>query len=101
LRDYTTISVNGATSSIQRQAIQATNFEIKPAIIQTIQQTVLFGGLPSDDLNIHITNFLEIYDTFKYNGVSDDAVRLTLFPFSLKDKAKGLLNSFPLGTITT
>ena len=44
LRDYATPSVNGATSSIRRPAIQANNFEIKPAIIQMIQQTVYFGG---------------------------------------------------------
>ena len=33
LRDYTMPSVNGATSSIMRPAIQANNFEIKLAII--------------------------------------------------------------------
>ena len=45
LRDYAMPSVNGATSSIRRPAIQANNFEIKPAIIQMIQQTIQFGGL--------------------------------------------------------
>ena len=37
LRDYAMPSVNGAISSIRRPAIQANNFEIKPAIIQMIQ----------------------------------------------------------------
>ena len=37
LRDYTMSSVNGATLSIMRPAIQANNFEIKLAIIQMIQ----------------------------------------------------------------
>ncbi|XP_075487951.1 uncharacterized protein LOC142527119 [Primulina tabacum] len=36
-----------------------------------------------------------------FNGVSDDAVRLRLFPFSLRDKAKSWLNCFPVGSITT
>ena len=45
LRDYAMPSVNEATSSIRRLAIQANNFEIKPAIIQMIQETVQFGGL--------------------------------------------------------
>ena len=54
LRDYDMPSVNGATSSIRRQAIQANNFEIKPAIIQMIQQTVQFEGLSQEDPNVHI-----------------------------------------------
>lgn len=94
-------SVIGNSSSIRRPAIQANNFEIKPAIIQMIQHSVQFSGLPNDDLNTHIANFLEICDTFKQNGVSDDAIRLRLFPFSLRDKAKVWLNSLPPGTITT
>ena len=58
-----------------------------------IQNTVQFHGLPSEDLNLHIANFLEIYDMFKANGVTDNAIRLRLFPFPLKDKAKAWLNS--------
>ena len=94
-------SVNGATLSIRRPTIQANNFEIKPAIIQMIQQTVQFRGLSQEDPNVHIANFLEICHTFKHNGVTDDAIRLRLFPFSLRDKAKVWLNSLPCGIITT
>ena len=100
LRDYAMPSVNGATSSIRRPAIQANNFEIKPAIIQMIQQTIQFGGLSQEDPNVHIANFLEICDTFKHNGVTDDAIRLRLLPFSLRDKAKFWLNSLPPSIIT-
>ncbi|KAL5575516.1 hypothetical protein UlMin_017215 [Ulmus minor] len=99
LKDYSIPNVG--ISSIQRPPIQANNFEIKPAIIQMIQNSVQFGGLPNDDPNLHIANFLEICDTFKHNGVTDDAVRLRLFPFSLNSKAKAWLTSLPLGTITT
>ena len=44
--------------------------------------------------NNHIASFFEKCDTIKMNEVSNDAIRLRLFPFSLKDKAKSwLLNS--------
>ncbi|WRX26276.1 Retrotransposon gag domain - like 10 [Theobroma cacao] len=66
-----------------------------------IQTTAQFGGLPNDDLNAHIVNFLEICDTFKANGVTDDAIRLRLFPFSLRNKAKSWLNSLLAGSINT
>jgi len=43
---------------------------------------------------MHIAFFLEKCDTIKIDGVSNDAIQLMLFPFSLTDKAKSwLLNS--------
>ena len=66
-----------------------------------IQNSVQFGCFLNDDPNLHIANFLEICDTFKHNGVTDDAIRLRLFPFSLNSKAKAWLTSLPPGIITT
>ncbi|XP_031260802.1 uncharacterized protein LOC116118985 [Pistacia vera] len=66
-----------------------------------IQQSMQFGGLAHEDPNLHIANFLDICDTFKHNGVSDEAIRLRLFPFSLRDKAKSWLTSLPTDSITT
>ena len=40
-----------------------------------------------------MASFLDICDTFRMNGVSADAIRLRLFPFSLRDKTKLWLNS--------
>ena len=99
LKDYSVPNVG--VSSIRRPPIQANNFEIKLAIIQMIQSLVQFRGLANDDPNLHIENFLEICDTFKHNGVTDDAIRLRLFPFSLNNKAKAWLTSLPPGTINT
>ncbi|KAA3465599.1 Retrotransposon gag protein [Gossypium australe] len=92
--DYAKPHLTGAESSIVRPAIAANNFELKPNTIQMIQQF-------DEDPNTHIANVLEFYDTFKINGVSGNAIRLRLFPFSLRNKAKQWLNSLPRGSITT
>ncbi|KAF7821995.1 uncharacterized protein G2W53_027450 [Senna tora] len=99
--DYATSKLDGLQHSIRRPSIQVNNFEIKLATIQLLQANGQFGGSPVEDPNNHILNFLEFCDTFKHNGVSDDAIRLRLFPFSLRDKAKFWLQSLPEGSITT
>ncbi|XP_017981021.1 PREDICTED: uncharacterized protein LOC108663040 [Theobroma cacao] len=101
LQDYAIPLLQGLHRSIRRPSINANKFEIKPAYIQMIQSSVQFGKLPNDDPNSHLVNFLEIYDAFKYNRVTDNAIRLRLFSFSLRDKAKSWLNSLPNGSITT
>ena len=61
LRDYVVPTISGTRSSIARYAVQANNF----GIIQMIQMSVQFFGMPNDDQNVHIANFLEIYDIFQ------------------------------------
>ncbi|KAK5770379.1 hypothetical protein PVK06_046529 [Gossypium arboreum] len=99
--DYAKPNLIGTGSSIVRPAIAANNFELKPNTIQMIQQFVQFDGLQNEDPNTHLANFLKLCDTFKINGVSDDAICLQLFPFSLRNKDKQWLNSLPRGLITT
>ncbi|XP_063948190.1 uncharacterized protein LOC135152262 [Daucus carota subsp. sativus] len=66
-----------------------------------VQNSVQFGSSPTEDPNMHIRDLIEIYDTFKFNGVTEDAIKLRLFPFSLRDKSRGWLHSLPAGSITT
>ncbi|CAL9016475.1 unnamed protein product [Prunus brigantina] len=70
-------------------------------MITMLQNSSVFYGLPNEDPNIHLAIFLEICDTSKFIGVTDDAIRLRLFPFSLKDKAKLWLLSQPQDSIRT
>ncbi|XP_057247487.1 uncharacterized protein LOC125492826 [Beta vulgaris subsp. vulgaris] len=93
-------NASGAPSSIVRPNISANNFELRPALIQIIQQDQ-FSGLDNEDPNEHITTFLEKCDIVKLNEVTDDVIRLGLFPFSLKDKAKMWLKSNPPNSFTT
>nr|GEW95079.1 reverse transcriptase domain-containing protein [Tanacetum cinerariifolium] len=67
--------------------IQATDFGLRHHMIQQVQNTCQFHGLPGDDANRHIDKFLEITQHMKQNGVSDDALRLSLFSYSLTHHA--------------
>lgn len=90
----------GDLSCIRRPPIEANNFKFE-ASTTSLLNNVQFSGLPHEDPNMHISSFLQLCDMSKQNGVSDDAFRLRLFPWSLRDKAKVWLNSLPAGTITT
>ena len=41
--------------------------------------------------HIHLHNFLAMCDMIKLKGISVEAIRLRLFPFSLKDRANDWL----------
>jgi hypothetical protein len=62
-------------------------FELKPALINMVQQSPFYGKA-SEDANAHLQHFLKICSTFAIRGVTQDVVRLRLFPFSLLGKAK-------------
>ena len=98
MSDYARPNLMGAESSILRPIVTANNFEIKLNIIQMVQQFIQFDGVQDEDPNTHLANLVEIYDTLKINGASNDAIRLRLFPFSLRGGAKQWLNSLPRGS---
>ena len=62
---------------------------------------VQFFSMINEDPNDHIVEFLKLCDTIKFNGITEDALRLHLFPFTLKDKAKIWLKKQPTGSFTT
>jgi len=84
LRDYVTLGVHIQTPGITIPPVVAHNFELKPALISMVQQSQ-FGGSPMEDPTLHLSVFLEVCDTLKINGVYTNAIRLRLFPFSLRD----------------
>jgi len=54
-----------------------------------------------EDPNLHLSVFVEVFDTLRINETSTDAICLCLFLFSLKDKERLWLHSLPPGSITT
>ena len=67
--DY--MQIGGIHSAIRKPVIAANNFEIKSGTIQMIKSSQ-FGGLATEDPKEHISNFVELCETFKFNGVTDD-----------------------------
>lgn len=91
MKDYTNQTIDEYESRVVRLEIKAINFKVKSMFISIVQNSIQFSGLPSEDPNQRITKFWEICDTIKYNGASTDAIRLRLFKFSLRDKARARL----------
>ena len=87
-------------SAIRLPPIQANNFELKRVTLQMLNN-IQFYGLPTENSNAHLTSFIKVYDTVKYNGVTEEALRLWLFQLSLSDRAKHWLTSQPLDSITS
>ncbi|XP_058733173.1 uncharacterized protein LOC131604769 [Vicia villosa] len=100
LRDYFTPSTN-ITTSIVNPPVEANNFELKPGLIQMVQNSTMFRGALTKDPNAHLKNFVRVSDSIKCNGVTPEAIRMQLFPWSLADKATTWLDSLPDESITT
>jgi len=86
LRDYSTPVVANVPT---RPAVNMGNgsFEICTGLISMVQASQ-FCGLPSEDANTHLQNFLELCNAVVIKDVAQNSIRLHLFPFSLAGKAK-------------
>ena len=93
LEDYLSTSVPQFFTSIVRPELQAQNIIYPHLLIQLIQNN-LFHGLPDEDPYAHLATYIEICNTIRIAGVPEDAVRLSLFSFSLSGEAKRWLHSF-------
>ncbi|KAJ9564240.1 hypothetical protein OSB04_000206 [Centaurea solstitialis] len=100
IRDYATPGADQFASGIPRP--DANNrFELKPVMFQMLQTMGQFGGSTVEDPHAHLKSFLEVADSFHIPGVAEDAVRLRLFPFTLRDRAKAWINSFKPNSLIT
>ena len=75
--------------------IAATDFGLKHHMIQQIQNSCQFHGLPGDDANKHLDKYLTVTQSMNQNSVTDDALRLYLFPYSLTHHATAWFDRLP------
>jgi hypothetical protein len=86
LRDYSAPSANQVPTRPEVNT-GGENFEIKTGLITMVQDSS-FCGKANEDASAHLQQFLELCSTFVIRGVSQDAIRLRLFSFSLLGRAK-------------
>ncbi|GJT13050.1 hypothetical protein Tco_0860092 [Tanacetum coccineum] len=91
--------IDGQGGPIAPIPIQATDFGLCHHMIQQVQNTCQFDGLLGDDANRHIDKFLEITLHMKQNEVSDDALCLSFFPYSLTHHAIAWYDRLPRNSI--
>ena len=88
------------TSGVVLPEVRATNFELKSGLLNMIQANQ-FGGFPTEDPHQHMETFLDLMSTVKIHQVSQDAIRLYAFRFSLHSKARAWYKSLPENSIRT
>nr|GEU29767.1 reverse transcriptase domain-containing protein [Tanacetum cinerariifolium] len=80
-------STKGYGDAIVVSDILAENFENKTSLLSLIQANQ-FHGFESNNPHDHIRSFNRITSTLKFRDVSNDAIKLMLFPYSLEGAAK-------------
>jgi hypothetical protein len=98
LRDYYLQNTYTSPSCLWLPDVMVAQYEIKSS---TIQMLPFFLGLDNPDPYEHLEKFLKVCSTIKLNGFSKDALKMRLFPFSLKEQAKHWFNSLGSSAITS
>src|SRR3954471_5650041 len=78
-------------------ATTSPSYEIKPALLNLVMKDQFSGA--GEDAALHLNNFIKLCDMQKYKEVDGDIVKLKLFPFSLRGRAKEWLQSLPKNSI--
>ncbi|KAK8715371.1 hypothetical protein V6N13_042705 [Hibiscus sabdariffa] len=95
VRDYLVKDLDGLNPAVTIPEFEAEHFELKPVMFNMLNTLGQFSGSPAENARQHLKSFLEICNPFKIHGVSNDVLKLKLFPNSLRDKAKDWLNNLP------
>ncbi|KAL4324095.1 hypothetical protein GQ457_11G023720 [Hibiscus cannabinus] len=78
---------------------EAEKFELKPVMFNMFNTLGQFGGSPNENARQHLKSFLEICNSFKLPRVSNDVLKMKLFPYSLRDKEKTWLDNLTPGSL--
>ena len=92
LCDFSNTNNNDFISTLIAPLTDAGSCEINTALLNLVMKDQ-FAGLPSEDAATHLNSFVDLCDMQKKKDVDNDVVKLKLFPFSLRDRAKAWFSS--------
>ncbi|XP_070677991.1 uncharacterized protein [Malus domestica] len=99
IQDFSIPQFSSRQSCIVYPELDATSsYEIKDYFINMLPK---FSGDENQDASEHVDNFLDICGTHNIKGVSDEFIRLKLFPFSLMGDARTWFKTLPARSITS
>ncbi|KAK9024412.1 hypothetical protein V6N11_004574 [Hibiscus sabdariffa] len=98
VRDYLAEDLDGLNPTVTIPEFEAEHFELKLVMFKMLNTIGQFGGSLAENARQHLKSFLEVSTSFKIHGVSNDVLKLKLFPYSLRDKAKAWMNNLPSGS---
>nr|GFB86858.1 hypothetical protein [Tanacetum cinerariifolium] len=87
-------TMNGWGGPIVLMNIQATDFGLKNHMVQQVQNSCQFHGLPSDDANKHLDKFLTVTQCMKQNGEMASKFLSKYFPPSMVTKLRNEISNF-------
>ncbi|KAK4258420.1 hypothetical protein QN277_007874 [Acacia crassicarpa] len=67
--EFRILILNKLNSAITPPTVNAGHFEIKGVMIQMLNAARPFGGLPSEDLHLHLKTFMEVCNSFVIPGI--------------------------------
>ena len=87
LCDFSNTNNNDFISTPIAPDANAESCEINIALLNLVMKDQ-FSGLSNEDAASHLNNFVDLCDMQKKKDKDNDIVKLKLFPFSLRDRAK-------------
>ena len=75
MEDFWRPIIQDEYSVVRQLAIEANNFDLKPALITMVQQHQ-FNGHPYEDPNEHMGRFMRMANTVKMNRVRLEVIKL-------------------------
>ncbi|XP_034213009.1 uncharacterized protein LOC117625579 [Prunus dulcis] len=97
LEDYAQPVIPNSPSCILLPT-EARNYDLKSSHFHMLPS---FYGLPNEDPLAHIKEFYNVVSGLPLQGVTEANLRMRVFPYTLKDRAKGWLMTLAPGSLTT